>query len=430
MNILTDISQKLSIPFSQQKIVLPKGTYTLTEPIDVTQSDIEIDGNGSTIIWEGNDDGLNNVNRLIGMFNVKGKQTDIKKNILYFNLSYGFNTQGGYVIPDTLDDLLPGDHVILDIKTGEYDVNKLNPKVAIMTKIIEIADGKVYLEYANPFNFPAIFTGTLTKVETVQNVTIKNFNIIDRAPLIEGFVSSASTQYPNYKPLASGVSLHYANNCIVENVKGINTKFPLVMTYYTSRIKTDNITLEHPSLIGGGEGYLVQFNNSTYCQANDCVGDKARHVVDFTYSAFGTVKRCRGYATASNSYQLHGAYEHDITFEDCIGNFGSFSGEQFGNASKNINFVRHKGTFTGGGYSLNYKVRDSEIDLNGTYTDITIVDSYTTSYKKVYKAPDKRGELLTSKIIFQGGELKLTGSQTVSILDGYDYVRTYEMYPS
>lgn len=430
MSLLESMFQKLSIPFTQQKINIPKGIYTLTEPIDILQSDTVVDGNGSTIIWEGNNEGLNNTNRLIGMFNVKGSLTSTKKNITSFNLNLGFNTQGGYVILDSLDGLSSGDSVVLDIKIGEYDANKLNPKVSLLTKILDIVDSKVFLEYANPFTFPATFKATLTKVNTTENVTIKNFYIIDNAPLQDGWVNNANTQYPNYKPLVSGVSLQYTRGCTVENVRGLNTKFPLVMANYTAYTDVLDVHLDKPALVAGGEGYLVQFNSSTYCKAIDCTGNKARHVVDFTYSAYGTVKHCKGFSTASNAFQLHGAYEHDITFEDCIGNFGSYSGEQFGNATKNVSFTRHKGTFTGGGYSLGYTVRDSSIDINGTYTDITIIDSYTTSYKKIYKAPDKRGEALVSRIIFRGGELKLTGSQTVSILDVYDYVRQYDMYPS
>ncbi|PFL18903.1 hypothetical protein COJ07_17715 [Bacillus cereus] len=112
----------------------------------------------------------------------------------------------------------------------------LNTKVSILTKILNISLNTVYVEYVNPF--PAkMMVGTLTKVNVVQNVKVKNFAIIDNTALKPGWVSTPFTSYPDADRIniVSGIYLQYTENCTVENVSGTNTKFPLVMANYTCR---------------------------------------------------------------------------------------------------------------------------------------------------------------------------------------------------
>ncbi|WP_264448924.1 glycoside hydrolase family 55 protein [Bacillus cereus] len=407
----------------------PLSTFLLTKPIDIHVSDVEIDGSGSTIIWNGTTP-LGNANRLIGMFNIKGSITTDKKLITSFDLKDKKNlywaTRGGAITLNDVSNLAIGDYVAVEIQTGGYNPNLLNTKVSILTKILNISLNTVYVEYVNPFPFPAQMTaGTLTKVNVVQNVKVKNFAIIDNTALKPGWVSTPFTSYPDADRtnIVSGISLQYAENCTVENVSGTNTKFPLVMANYTCRSKAININLEKPALIGGGEGYAVQFNSSLYCEATKCYGVSARHVVDFTASAFSNAKDIKGFDITTSTIQMHGAYEHDITFEDVIGKIGVVSGQTFGNANMNITFNRCSGTTISGlGFTVGYRLEKCNFEIDNVFTNAMFIDCDILWSSDLYESPDKRGYAIDSKIEIRGGLLTFDSSQDYCIIKDYDYI--------
>lgn len=101
----------------------------------------------------------------------------------------------------------------------------------------------------------------------------------------------------------------------------------------------------------GGTGYLTQQIHCLYGKVRDCTTSNARHLNDFTGSAYCMVENCHGDGDFHGAYVTHGQFEHDLTY---VGNSGllSFanSGPTWGSSAKRITVVRHTG-FWGIGFA-------------------------------------------------------------------------------
>ncbi|WP_273728141.1 hypothetical protein, partial [Leuconostoc mesenteroides] len=72
------------------------------------------------------------------------------------------------------------------------------------------------------------------------------------------------------------------------------------------------------------------------------------------------------------TFQLHGAYEHHISYDNTSGTFNADSGTSFGNANSYISFIKHQGWITSNGYTSNYYISDSDIKLIRAFTSIIV----------------------------------------------------------
>ena len=305
-------------------------TYFISKPIICSTDGITVEGNNATIKFYNtkNDTGNSSKVRHYGMFTFLGKASENSRTITsiakYLN---GIEYSGDIekqpkalkIVVSDITDLAVGQTVL--IKSGNTSSNtahEYKPGFNILCKIVEIHSGNaIFTDYATPFDFDNVdlSNATLTPVTTIKGITVRNLTLYDSL--------SVSNVPPNFEndnyrtKVVSGLGFNFAEKISVENIKGLRTKLPLVMVQYGYNIFTKNIYLEHPMFLNGGEGYAVHMCGVLYGTAENIAGYSARHVLDFSYSAFCTAREIRTSSCATNcGFDLHGIFEHNITVEN------------------------------------------------------------------------------------------------------------------
>ena len=305
-------------------------TYFISKPIICSTDGITVEGNNATIKFYNtkNDTGNSSKVRHYGMFTFLGKASENSRTITsitkYLN---GIEYSGDIerqpkalkIVVSDITDLAVGQTVLIKSgNTGSNTAHEYKPGFNILCKIVEIHSGNaIFTDYATPFDFDGVdlSNATLTPVTTIKEITVRNLTLYDS--------SSVSNVPPNFEndayrtKVVSGLGFNFAEKISVENIRGLRTKLPLVMVQYGYNIFTKNIYLEHPTFLNGGEGYAVHLCGVLYGTAENIAGYSARHVLDFSYSAFCTAREIRTSCCATNcGFDLHGIFEHNITVEN------------------------------------------------------------------------------------------------------------------
>ena len=305
-------------------------TYFISKPIICSTDGITVEGNNATIKFYNTENATGNSSKVrhYGMFTFLGKASEKSRTITsiakYLN---GIEYSGDIekqpkalkIVVSDITDLAVGQTVL--IKSGNTSSNtahEYKPGFNILCKIVEIHSGNaIFTDYATPFDFDNVdlSNATLTPVTTIKGITVRNLTLYDSL--------SVSNVPPNFEndnyrtKVVSGLGFNFAEKIVVENIKGLRTKLPLVMIQYGYNIFTKNIYLEHPMFLNGGEGYAVHMCGVLYGTAENIAGYSARHVLDFSYSAFCTAREIRTSSCATNcGFDLHGIFEHNITVEN------------------------------------------------------------------------------------------------------------------
>lgn len=214
------------------------------------------------------------------------------------------------------------------------DVNALTGRwekeLQKLVQVTQIVDGThIRVNYKNGWPLAAGRTITWTRVEPVQDVSIANLV----------FRGKGTDQYTGSHPIA----FEYAVRCDVENIVGSLTFWPLIMRRWNTFYSTVGCTLSNPtSVTYGGAGYLTQQIYCLYGYVANCHTSNARHLNDFTASAYSMVENCHGDGDDQGPFVTHGQYEHDLTY---TGNSGLMtfanSGAAWGSAAKRITVRKH-----------------------------------------------------------------------------------------
>lgn len=170
---------------------------------------------------------------------------------------------------------------------------------------------------------------TWTRVEPVHDVRVANL-------IFEG---GGKDQFTGSHPVA----FEYAVRCDVDSVEATKTFWPVVMRRWNTYFRTTNCSLANPtSVTWGGAGYLTQQIYCLYGYVANCHTSNARHLNDWTASAYGLVENCHGDGDDQGPFVTHGQYEHDLTY---VGNSGLItfanSGAAWGSAAKRITVRQH-----------------------------------------------------------------------------------------
>lgn len=305
-------------------------TYFISKPIICRTDGITIDGNNATIKFYNteNDTGNSSSARYYGMFTFLGEASESSRTITaitkYLNgIEYtgDIETQTKalrIVVSDTTDLAVGQTILIKSGNTGANTAHEYRPSFNILCKIVEIhSDNSVYTDYATPFDFDSVdlSNATLTPVTPIKEITVKNLTLYDSLSVSNVPPDFENDQYRT--KVVSGLGFNFAEKIVVENIRGLRTKLPLVMVQYGYNVFTKNIYLERPTFLNGGEGYAVHMCGVLYGTAENIAGYSARHVLDFSYSAFCTAREIRTSACATNGgFDLHGICEHNITVEN------------------------------------------------------------------------------------------------------------------
>ncbi len=237
----------------------------------------------------------------------------------------------GEVVPD-LGDVFPvADSSFFAV--GEWyaaEVNALSGRwereLQRMVQVTQIVDGThIRINYKNGWPLGKDRTMTWRRVVPVQDVTVSNLK----------FLGTGTDEYTGSHPLA----FEYAVRCDVDQ----GTFWPLIQRRWNTYYSTVSCTLKNPtSVTWGGAGYLTQQIYCLYGYVANCHTANARHLNDFTASAYCLVENCHGDGDDQGPFVTHGQYEHDLTY---TGNSGLMtfanSGAAWGSAAKRITVRKH-----------------------------------------------------------------------------------------
>lgn len=199
-----------------------------------------------------------------------------------------------------------------------------------LVQVTQIVDGThIRINYKNGWPLAADRTMTWRRVVPVQDVTVSNLK----------FLGTGTDEYTGSHPLA----FEYAVRCDVDHIDGTGTFWPLIQRRWNTYYSTVSCTLKNPtSVTWGGAGYLTQQIYCLYGYVANCHTANARHLNDFTASAYCLVENCHGDGDDQGPFVTHGQYEHDLTY---TGNSGLMtfanSGAAWGSAAKRITVRKH-----------------------------------------------------------------------------------------
>ncbi|HEY4389725.1 MAG TPA: hypothetical protein VGN02_00090, partial [Paenibacillus sp.] len=207
----------------------------------------------------------------------------------------------------------------------EKEINKL----LMVTEIIDATH--VRFNYKMGWEIEQGRVLTYQNVEPVQRVNVRNMV----------FWGNDGGEERGAQPLA----LEYAVECNASGFQAYHTYWPVIMRRHNTHYVTERCSLTNPvEVVVGGTGYLTQQIHCLYGKVRDCTTSNARHLNDFTGSAYCMVENCHGDGDYHGAFVTHGQFEHDLMY---IGNSGliSFanSGSPWGESARRIAVKRHSG---------------------------------------------------------------------------------------
>ncbi|MFV5996869.1 peptidase C14 [Streptomyces sp. NPDC056231] len=241
----------------------------------------------------------------------------------------------GAAMPDLSDLFEVGDSGKFSV--GQWwavEINALSGKyekeIQRLVQVTEVVDAThIRVNYQIGWDLAAGRTLTWTRIEPVDRAHVRNL-------VFEGWGEDEMTgSHP--------VSYEYAVRCDVSGIEAVGTFWPVVMRRWCTYYRTEQCSLTNPkSVTYGGAGYLTQQIYCLYGHVEDCHTSNARHLNDFTASAYCYVTNCHGDGDDEGPFVTHGQFEHDLVY---TGNSGLMtfanSGAAWGGRAKRITVRRH-----------------------------------------------------------------------------------------
>ena len=199
-----------------------------------------------------------------------------------------------------------------------------------LVQVTQVIDGThIRVDYKIGWPLAAGREITWTKIEPVARVQVENLR----------FRGTGTDEFTGSHPLA----FEYAVHCDVRDIHAVGSFWPVIMRRWNSYYETVGCSLTNPtSVTWGGAGYLTQQIYCLYGYVANCHTANARHLNDFTASAYSLVENCHGDGDDQGPFVTHGQYEHDLTY---TGNSGLMtfanSGAAWGSAAKRITVRKH-----------------------------------------------------------------------------------------
>lgn len=169
---------------------------------------------------------------------------------------------------------------------------------------------------------------------------------------IQDMVFLGNPEYPDDDRLreqkgVSPVCFTHAVGCDVSGIEAYYVYWPVILRRHNAFYVTEHCRLINPvEVIVGGTGYLTQQIHCLYGEVRHCQTSRARHLNDFTGSAYCLVSNCHADGDYHGGFVTHGQFEHDLTY---LGNSGilSFanSGPTWGESARRIAVRKHYGSW-------------------------------------------------------------------------------------
>ncbi|MGX5569502.1 hypothetical protein ACWKT7_27870 [Bacillus toyonensis] len=382
------------------KISFPKGNYLIKNKFVIEFDDIEIDGQGSTLYYNGDTDvQLSQIDGSArgfdcGYFTIRGKKiwsdtiTEfVPKEIAVFSTATTTSHMYSKIKLTTkqldvkIDDYL---RVRYELGTASNHDKKYEPGFQILARVIDKDSDWIYLDYYTPFKFDAnapILTNLVEKIEVRKNIRMKNFNFIDLREDIykPNYGDPSYGDGPNRSKCLSGIGITYADNVEIENINGNRMKLPVVYSRYTRNVRINNITSTEPMNLGGGAGYTVHCEATLYQDVQNVFGRYTNPVLDFSATSFSSARNIFGWKSNTVAFNMHGQCEHHNHIENVFGGIKLASGQtDFPGLVSNNTFKHVQGQYTG--YPGTY-VFDSTFD-SCTFDIFKGFNTYNVKFEK------------------------------------------------
>ena len=201
----------------------------------------------------------------------------------------------------------------------------------------------VRIDYLNGWPLEAGRELRWRSVDPVQRVRIRNMRFLGAGP----YDGPTDGSLPDARELSGShpIAFEYAVHCDVSDIHASRTWWPVIMRRWNTSYVTERCSLVNPpTVFYGGAGYLTQQIACLYGHVRDCSSSNARHLNDFTASAYSMVENCHGDGDdqGGNPFTTHGQYEHDLLFQRCSGLMDiANSGGQWGTSAKRITVRDH-----------------------------------------------------------------------------------------
>ncbi|GAA0913092.1 hypothetical protein [Nonomuraea longicatena] len=239
-------------------------------------------------------------------------------------------------VPDLADVFEVGDSAAFEVGqwwTAEVDARtgRWERELQKLVQVTQIVDGsRIRVNYKIGWELAAGRTITWRRIDPVERVHVRDL-------VFKGVADG--DQFTGSHPVA----YEYAVRCDVSGIEATGTFWPVIMRRWCTFYRTEQCTLANPATVTwGGAGYLTQQISCLYGRVSDCHTANARHLNDFTGSAYCEVENCHGDGDDQGPFVTHGQYEHDLTY---TGNSGLMtfanSGAAWGSAAKRITVRRH-----------------------------------------------------------------------------------------
>lgn len=300
----------------------------LKKPISTSFSNITLNCNGYTIFYDGNYnlDNNNAIDRYYGALNFVGQKLE---QLAITSCSYVKYIDSTLLrLYCSTENLKEGDYVYFNISSGDTwqkDYSDIVEGTIGTRKIINKGDGYIEVAHDCPYDVTTFTNNKLFRINPSFNIKINDFKFHDNG----SYVYDVGEDYSQRSSWVSGIVFWRCINVQVNTPLIERNKFPGIFFKGCANFHVFNGKCHNPTSLGGGCGYFTQISSSNNGLIEECEGIQTRHVVDCSGSNHITVRGCKEEGFRTNwSFDLHGINEHDILFQNCIGNFKIGNGIQ------------------------------------------------------------------------------------------------------
>jgi hypothetical protein len=207
-----------------------------------------------------------------------------------------------------------------------YDSNLFEPEIRRVAKVIAKDASYLYIDYYTPWTINCVDVSSersrAMKVNPIKNIKIENINMVDQTTL----ATPNSPTSQELKEALSGISALLVDGLTINGFNLDKPKYPALYLQYSRNINLKNIYAKDAQMLGGGQGYLVQFIGCSKGTVVNADSYKCRHTVDFSWSDNFYIEDARGQENYERSLSIHGICEHDLFYKRCKGGIAIGSG--------------------------------------------------------------------------------------------------------
>jgi len=458
---VTDDTDKIQAMFNglskPANVIFPQNSKIIvSKPIVITNSNLKINFNGSTLKYTGTQalDHNNGSDRYYGALMFVGTVETDYKNISSVVQNKGFvvpkNTlghtdyDGQTTPPDQVselklasgvnNDFAIGDYVEVTIKNYDGTYSKTyadNPAEinGIECEVVAIDGQKVYVDFASDYVFDNLKSATIRKIIPVKNIEINDLKFEDNN---ETVIPDSPTS-DDRDSWVSGLKFIRCANVRINNFSASKHRFPALSMWQVHGYDITDSEASDARYLGPGCGYLMQLISTTHGIVNNAHGINIRHLVDLSASGHVLIKNSRMPNAWLNAFDCHGTGEFDVSYQNCVGNFlfGNNIAE-LPNMTDKVSIINCKGSITAS-WIHQLTIIDSDVHIfdynnNQRIVKFRVIGSKLTVQDNVTKVfASSRGSYNNSFFEISNSSIKYSTNSsygsTISLrIEGYETV--------